>query len=166
MSRVCVLLPVFNREAFIGRALESLRVQTSKDFDVFIHDDGSIDNTVKNIGGFFATNSELNYTLTREKNNQGQNFARNHTLRAALDSGIKYDYVASLDSDDVFLPDHLRKNVKFLDENAKIDVVYSDCGLDENAKIDVVYSDCGLDENAKIDVVYSDCGLDENASKW
>jgi len=129
MSRICVLIPVYNREDTIERAINSLKEQTNKNFDVYICNDGCTDKTMEIINKTLGNNPGFKVTIKNLENNMGQNKARNITLKMAKDSGIKYDYVAGLDADDKFMPNHIEDNIKYLDEHQDIDIIYSDCSV-------------------------------------
>jgi len=93
---VSVVIPTFQRRARVARALESVRAQTFRDYEVIVVDDGSTDGTDEAIA---AMGAGIRY-LRQE--NQGSSAARNAGI--ALANG---DLVAFLDSDDRWLPRHL-----------------------------------------------------------
>ena len=95
MSKVCVILPVFNGERYIKNAIESVLNQTFADFELIIVDDGSTDSTPDIIQSFKDRRIKI---ITQS--NQGPGASRNNALDIA-DS----DYVMFLDSDDWFSPD-------------------------------------------------------------
>lgn len=115
---VSVVIPVYNRESTIKKALRSVLNQTFEDFEVIVVDDGSIDNTQQVVSSIY--DPRIKYI--RNEKNRGAPVARNR--------GIKYSrgkYVALLDSDDWWLPEKIEKQVKILDnESKKTGVVYTD----------------------------------------
>jgi len=93
-----VVIPVFNRAAALGRALRSVLAQTERDFEIVVVDDGSADDP-KAVAESFA---DPRIRFHRQANAGGG---------AARNAGIDLAHgtlVAFLDSDDVFLPHHLR----------------------------------------------------------
>ena len=89
-----VMIPAYNGEKHIGKALESLVNQTCQDFEVIIVDDGSIDQTSAVAETILSQSQIENYKLLRQVNG-GVSSARNAGLKAAA-----ADYVVFLDADD------------------------------------------------------------------
>ena len=101
MPRVSVILPSYNRSQSVGLAVESVLKQSFRDFELCVVDDGSEDNTVEildSIPGSFNT--------LRLKENAGVSHARNCGIRST-DS----EWIAFLDSDDVWHPQKLEKQI-------------------------------------------------------
>ena len=92
-----VVIPVYNRAALLWRALGSVRAQTFQDFEIVVVDDGSTDNPDAVVKAF----ADPRIRLLRQ-DNAGGGAARNRGIDEA-----KGDFIAFLDSDDVFLPHHL-----------------------------------------------------------
>jgi glycosyltransferase involved in cell wall biosynthesis len=98
MPAVSVIIPAYNRPAFLAEALNSVAAQTFRDFEVIVIDDGSSEDlapTVKPHSAFAR--------LVRQEHG-GPAVARNHGLRLA-----SADIVAFLDSDDLWLPQKLER---------------------------------------------------------
>lgn len=94
-----VIIPLYNREKVLPRTLESLRDQVFQDFEVIIIDDASTDNSLE-----VAVHYDLpNKIIIENVVNSERCVSRNRGLEAA--SG---KYICFLDSDDVFLPNHLQ----------------------------------------------------------
>lgn len=93
-----IILPAFNREKTIQRAIDSLLNQTFTDFEIIIIDDASIDNTSKII----QKNNDERITLIQNKTNLERCVSRNLGIKQA-----KGQYICFLDSDDYHLPNHL-----------------------------------------------------------
>ena len=91
MIEVTVVIPTYNREKVIRRALDSLVKQTYKNFEVIVGDDGSTDNTESVINEYM---DQLNLSYYWMENFGGPARARNNSLERA--SG---QYIAFLDSD-------------------------------------------------------------------
>jgi glycosyltransferase involved in cell wall biosynthesis len=116
MARISVVIPSYNHEKFIAEAIQSVLDQTYQDFEIIIVDDGSTDGSIEQIRTF----SDPRIKLILHKKNRGAAEA----MRTALERA-KGEYIAVLSSDDMFLPDKLEKQVKFLDENSQYGAVFS-----------------------------------------
>ena len=90
MTRISVILPVFNSEKYIKKAIDSVLKQSLTDFELIIVNDGSTDNTLNIINEF--TDSRIKII---NQTNQGPGAARNNALKIA-----QGQYVMYLDSDD------------------------------------------------------------------
>lgn len=125
-SLVSIVIPSYNHEKYISETIESVLNQTYQNFEIVITDDGSSDNTVDIIKKF----SDSRIKLFVFEENKGACSALNNCI---INSEGKY--VACLNSDDVWEPDKLEKQVKFLDENPEAAVVFSKAEIiDENGK--------------------------------
>lgn len=92
MIKVSVIIPVYNCEKYISRAIESVLSQTLKDIEIILIDDGSNDDSVK-ICDEYAKKKDNIKVL--HKKNEGAGMARNDGLKMA-----EGEFVAFLDSDD------------------------------------------------------------------
>ena len=97
---VSVIIPVFNREALIGRAIRSVLAQTFSDFELIIVDDASTDRTELEVKAF--TDSRIRYV--RRTVNGGNAAARNTGVKNA-----RGRLIAWLDSDDEYAPEFLEE---------------------------------------------------------
>lgn len=88
--KISVILPVYNSEKYIKKAIESVLTQTFSDFELIIVNDGSTDATSDIINSF---DDERIKVITQS--NQGPGAARNNALKS-----VNSDYVMFLDSDD------------------------------------------------------------------
>jgi glycosyltransferase involved in cell wall biosynthesis len=116
MPRVSVILPTYNYGRFVGEAIQSVLGQTFQDFELIVVDDGSTDNTRDVVGSF--TDPRLRYIY---KENGGESSAYNVGIHAS--SG---EYIAFLDSDDIWLPRKLELQVKAMESAPQAGLVYSD----------------------------------------
>jgi len=103
---VSVVIPVYNREAYVGDAIESVLAQTFTDFEVLVIDDGSTDRSREVAGAY----RDPRIRLLHNERNQGLPRTRNTGVDSARGT-----YLAFLDSDDLALPTRLAKQVAFLD---------------------------------------------------
>jgi glycosyltransferase involved in cell wall biosynthesis len=106
--RVSVIMAVYNEEAFLAEAIESVLAQDFTDFEVIVSDDGSTDRTVEIACEFATREPERIRVITGEKN-QGKPFALNRAL--AVRRG---ELIAWLDGDDVMLAGKLQRQVAAL----------------------------------------------------
>lgn len=93
--KVSVILPVYNSEKYIKKAIESVLEQTFTDFELIIVNDGSTDNTLNIIKRFSDERIKL-----IDQSNQGPGAARNNALEH-----VNSNYVMFLDSDDWYHPE-------------------------------------------------------------
>lgn len=98
---VSVIVPAFNAEETIGQTLESIAGQHHDALEILIVDDGSTDRTGDIARSFCALEPRARIL---SKDNGGVASARNHGIRFA-----KGDYVALIDADDLWHPDHIAK---------------------------------------------------------
>lgn len=96
--RVSVIIPAYNRERTIARAISSVMTQSYQDFEIIVADDASQDSTVATVEHLHCERIRI---LTHD-NNAGAAAARNTAIRAA-----RGEYVAFLDSDDAWFPGKL-----------------------------------------------------------
>jgi len=111
-----VVIPAYNAAPYIAATLDSVFRQTFTDFEVLVVNDGSPDTTALE-QALRPYASKIRY-LNQE--NRGPSSARNAGIRAAAGK-----YVAFLDSDDVWLSQHLAKQVGALEANPKLHMVYA-----------------------------------------
>lgn len=115
MPRVSVVMASYNHERFVKEAIQSVLNQSWEDFEIIITDDGSSEETVAKIR---EINDPRIHLFCFEKN-QGACVAMNHCINNA-----NGEYVAVVNSDDVFYEDKLQKQVDFLDNNSKFGAVF------------------------------------------
>ena len=115
---VSVVIPTYNREKYIGQTVESVLNQTYSNFEVIVVDDGSTDGTKK---ALLKYASRLKYIF---QSNSERGASRNKGLKES-----KGEFIAFLDSDDLWLPEKLNEEISQLLSNASAGVVYSDVDL-------------------------------------
>jgi glycosyltransferase involved in cell wall biosynthesis len=106
---VSVVMSVFNGQAFLSEAVESILQQTLRDFEFVVIDDGSTDGTGDILSTFVERDKRMR--VFRQEN-QGRPKSLNDGI--ALASG---KYIARMDADDIALPDRLGKQVDFMERN-------------------------------------------------
>jgi len=112
---ISVVITTYNRENLVVRALKSVLIQTFKDFEVLVVDDGSTDNTRQVIQEIQKEDKRVVYVY---QENKGWPSALNTGL-----SNAQGRYIAFLDSDDEWLPEKLEKQVKVLEELKNVGLV-------------------------------------------
>ncbi|NJN86713.1 MAG: glycosyltransferase family 2 protein [Leptolyngbyaceae cyanobacterium SL_7_1] len=95
---VSVIIPTYNRADLLSRAIDSVLNQTLTNLELIIVDDGSTDNTAEVVNSF--NDSRIRYIPLGK--NCGGGYARNHGIHLATG-----EFIAFLDSDDVWLPEKL-----------------------------------------------------------
>lgn len=111
MRKVSVIMPAYNTERYLPDAIKSVQAQTFLDWELVICDDCSKDNTYQVALGFAKKDSRIK--VIRNELNSGVAQTRNNALDMATG-----EYVAFLDSDDLWLPDKLRKQLDFMRDKA------------------------------------------------
>lgn len=105
-----VIIPVYNRAQALRAAIASVRAQTCQDFEIVVVDDGSKDDPRAVAEGF----NDPRIRFFRQ-DNQGGGAARNTALDMAQGR-----FIAPLDSDDIFLPEHLARMKTLLDNTTNL----------------------------------------------
>lgn len=106
---VSIIMPSYNTSKFIVKTIESVQAQTYSNWELLIVDDCSTDNTDEIVKPFLLDH-RIHY-LKNEKNS-GAALSRNRALRNA-----KGRWIAFLDSDDLWKPEKLDKQIKFMSNN-------------------------------------------------
>ncbi|MDA8226871.1 MAG: glycosyltransferase [Desulfitobacterium hafniense] len=126
MPKVSVLVPTYNREKFLKLALESLAQQTSKDFEVVVLDNASVDETSACVESFADRLPNLRYVR------QSANLGPILNIAAGLDFA-EGEYIKFLFDDDLLEPDCIRIMAKCLDDYPEAALVTSKrTPIDEN----------------------------------
>jgi glycosyltransferase involved in cell wall biosynthesis len=110
-----VVIPSYNRADYIGETIESVLQQTYSNIEVVVIDDGSTDNTAQVVEPFAP---RVRY-IRQENAERGA--SRNHGLRLA-----KGEYIAFLDSDDLWLPDKAERGIHFLRDRPGVGMLCTD----------------------------------------
>lgn len=106
---VSVIMPTYNCGKYIAQSIESVLAQTVTDWELLIVDDCSTDNTAEIVAAYAQTHPNIRYSCLAQ--NGGPAAARTEALRNACGK-----YVAFLDSDDLWLPEKLAKQIAFMRE--------------------------------------------------
>lgn len=114
---ISVVIPTYNRENYIAACIESVIGQTYKDKEIIVVDDGSRDNTREVVSQYEGKDS---FKYIRQ-DNRGVSAARNRGIAES-----RGDYIAFLDSDDLWLPDHLNVLKENLEKFKNAAIAFSD----------------------------------------
>ncbi len=126
-AKVSIIIPVYNREKYIGRAIESVLNQTFANFELICVDNGSTDRTKEIIRQYVKKDNRVRL-IENYKNIIAYSF--NLGIEAA-----RGEYIAQLDSDDEYCPETLENMVKYLDSHPKCGLAISYYELmDKNGK--------------------------------
>lgn len=125
--RVSVLMPLYNGEKYVKKAIESILNQTYTNFELLLIDDCSTDSTMDIVNDF----KDERIRIIKNGKNSGISYSRNVGLKEALG-----EYIALMDDDDISVKNRLQLQVDFLDSNQDIDVVGGRYGIiDEDDNI-------------------------------
>lgn len=113
MAKISIIIPVFNKEKFICRSIDSILNQTFDDYDIIIVNDGSTDNSVRKILKY----KDKRIKIINQKN-MGPGFARNIGIQ---ESNSKY--ITFLDADDEWMPSFLDEYYLKLSSNPECDYI-------------------------------------------
>lgn len=114
MKEVSVIIPVYNCESTIERALQSVADQTYKDFEVILVDNNCTDRTI-DIAKKFSNCFELKIVECKDPG-----------IVPALNTGLRRctgDWIARQDGDDFWYSEKLQKQMSFLKENPNVDII-------------------------------------------
>lgn len=124
MPRVSVIIPTYNSARFITATLDSVLGQSFRDFEIIVVDDGSTDNTREVVRPYL---NSIDYIYQQ---NSERSVARNNALSRA-----RGEYIAFLDSDDLWTPEKLARQVAVLDDHPQVSLVFTQARyVDEGGK--------------------------------
>ncbi|MDZ7362471.1 MAG: glycosyltransferase [candidate division KSB1 bacterium] len=112
---VSVIIPTFNRADFLREAIDSVLAQTEKDFELIVVDDGSTDHTKEMLAAY---GEPIHYLF---QPNAGASAARNRGIRRA-----RGRFIAFLDSDDLWQPKKLSRQIEWMAAHPDIMLCYTD----------------------------------------
>jgi glycosyltransferase involved in cell wall biosynthesis len=113
MAKVSVVVPLYNTENYVARAIDSVLAQTFQDFELIVVDDGSTDS-----GPDLVRKYQDPRVKYYSQSNRGPGAARNRGIKESTSP-----YVSFLDADDEWLPDFLQKYLEALMRNPECDYV-------------------------------------------
>ncbi len=125
MELVSVIMPTYNCGPFIAESIRSVLAQTYSNWELIIVDDCSTDETETIVRSF--DDPRIHYLQNEQ--NSGAALTRNKALRAA-----KGRYIAFLDSDDLWNPDKLERQIAFMEHNGYAFTYHEYTEIDEASK--------------------------------
>lgn len=138
MTLISIIIPVYNAELYIHKAIESVLTQ-SEIVEIIIVDDGSTDKSFSICELIASENDNIKILQHHDKKNHGRSASRNLGIKNATGQ-----YIAFLDADDFYLPNRFTKDLELL-KNESIDGVY-------NAISAHFYRDFTLTEKNKLEL--------------
>ncbi len=129
MPKVDIIIPAYNAARYLAAALASVEAQTFGDWRILLIDDGSTDTTAE-VAAPFMERLGQRFVYIRQQN-QGLPAARNAAIRNS-----SAEYLALLDSDDIWLPYRLAESLNYLENHPEVGVCHSGVMfVDETGKI-------------------------------
>lgn len=125
---ISVLMCTYNRESFLRKSIDSVLAQTYKDFEFIIVDDGSTDSSKEVIESY--DDKRIKYIPLEQ--NSFYCFAANYGLKHC-----KGEYVAFMNSDDIWAPEKLEKQIDFMENHKEYGVCFTSVCLIDNQGNDV-----------------------------
>lgn len=144
-TKVSVVIPFYNRFDCVKNAIQSVFSQTHSNYEIILVDDGS--NDAKAYLSEFLADERVKYIDIGE--NKGPSNARNVGIENATG-----EYIAMLDSDDLFLPDKLEKQLSYM-INSNADFSYTSY-LRRNGECEVEVN-CDMTEDMVGRCIYNSC---------
>ena len=111
MELISIIEPVYNVEKYIEETMDCVRAQTYSDWELLLVEDGSTDKSAALIEAYMQRTGDERIRLIRQPGNLG---AAKDSNRGLLEA--KGRYIANLDSDDLWVPEKLERELKFMQE--------------------------------------------------
>lgn len=125
---VSIITPTWACADFIAETIKSIQAQTYQDWELLIQDDCSKDNTLEVVKSFMEADKRIKYECNPQ--NSGAAITRNNALRRAAGR-----WVAFLDSDDLWSPEKLKKQLAFMVKNCYYFTYTGYEEMDESSKL-------------------------------
>lgn len=149
MYKVSIVTPSYNCSSFISDTIKSVLQQSFSDWQMIIVDDCSTDNSVEVIQSFVK--KDPRFYLIKLSKNSGAAVARNKAIEAAQGR-----YIAFLDSDDLWLPDKLEKQLSFMQE---YDYPFTYTAYDKIDKDGKVFGHIGVPDRVSYSDLLKSCSV-------
>jgi len=130
---VSVIIPFYNREKLLERAIKSVLAQTYTNWEIILIDDGSKDNSVLVVRKFIENMPERIFLV--QQANAGEGSARNAGIRNA-----KGEFIGLLDSDDAWHPNFLERMIHGFSYSAEVDWIYCNARRVDSSGNAVIHS--------------------------
>ncbi|UYG02173.1 glycosyltransferase family 2 protein [Halomonas sp. LR3S48] len=112
---ISIVVPVYNKENYVSRAIKSALDQTYTEFEIIVVDDASTDRSMEKVAEFKDSRIRV---LHRSQPGPGGYAARNYGIREARGS-----WIALLDADDAWFPEHLTQSMRIASEFPDIPII-------------------------------------------
>lgn len=122
---VSIITPCYNGGKYISQTIDTVIAQTYEDWEMIIVDDGSKDNSADIVRAYMDKDQRIKFL---QQENAGSAAARNNGIRHA-----EGQYIALLDADDLWEPEFLEEQIKFMKRNNAVCVYCSYSCIDENS---------------------------------
>lgn len=123
---ISIVMPAYNAEKYISSAIDSVLAQTYQDWELLVVNDGSTDRTPELIQTYANKDQRIRlFTIPNGRQAKARNFAI---------SQARFEWIAFLDADDLWMPDKLEKQVKQLIEDPSLDMIFSTGYIFEEGK--------------------------------
>ena len=122
---VSIIMPSWNTGRFIAESIQSVLNQTYQNWELLIVDDCSTDNTDEIVAGF----NDKRIRYFKNEKNSGAAITRNRAIREA-----RGEWIAFLDSDDLWSPEKLAKQLNFMNEHGYVFSYHDFVKIDEESK--------------------------------
>ncbi len=121
-AKVSVIMPVYNASRFLSQAIDSVLNQTYSDFELIVIDDCSKDDSFSILKEYEEKDPRVR--VFKNEENKGVSYTRNFGVKNA-----RFDYVALIDSDDMWEKDKLSKQMKLFLDYPDTDITYTGCAF-------------------------------------
>jgi len=141
---ISIIIPTYNRAQLIKETLDSILIQTYKNWECIIIDDGSTDNTFEIIESYIQKDNRFQYHHRPEKKQKGPNSCRNYGFEIS-----KGEYVKWFDSDDLMYINLLEMQIKVKNNKTECIVCkvrYYDLSNDKILNENKIYSDILIED--------------------
>lgn len=113
---VSVIIPTYNREKLLPRAIDSVINQTFKEWELIIVDDGSTDDTFEIVNSYLMKYENIRYT---KHSNRKPPLSQNVGIILSVGK-----YICFLGSDDEYKPTYIEERFKFMNDNSDVDLIH------------------------------------------
>lgn len=155
---VSIISPCFNGEKYVSRFLDSVLMQLYTNIELILVDDGSIDKTKDIVLSYQKSFTNKGYTLIYiYQDNGGQASAINKGLKI-----FKGDYLMWVDSDDILLPNNVKKKVEFLEEHPEFGFILCRAEVVDETALDIPLYTMGRIRPQGDDTLFADLIFEKN----
>lgn len=116
--KVSVIMPVYNAQRFLKEAIDSVLSQSFSDFELIVVDDCSTDGSYEILLGYREKDERVR--VYKNEENRGVSYTRNFGVSKA-----ENDYIAFIDSDDMWEKDKLFKQIELINQHEEVDICYT-----------------------------------------